>query len=289
VGAVPGDLEGRLCAITGASSGIGLAAATALAARGAHLALICRDPERAEGARARIRERSGSDAVEVHLADLSSQQEIRRVAEELRAAYPSLHVLINNAGIFQLRRTTTVDGFETTFAVNHLACFLLTHLLLDRLIATPGARIVTVASDAHRFGGPLDFGDLQSERRYRPMRVYGRSKLCNILFTRELAQRLRGSGVTANCAHPGAVATRLGQQSGWWARALGRALGVFFSSPEEGARTPVYLAASPEVADKSGGYFAREREREPAAFARDDDAAHRLWEVSADLTGISDA
>ena len=273
-------LAGRTCLVTGATSGIGLAAAIELAARGARLALLARSPERAEEAVRVIRARAPDAEVEIHLADLGSLASIRRVAPEMLARHPRLDVLLNNAGVFQLRRRTTADGFESMFGVNHLGHFLLTELLLERLRATPGARIVSVASEAHRFGGPLDFGDLQSERRYRPMSVYGRSKLCNILWTRELARRLAGSGVTVNCCHPGAVATRLGQGDALWTRVLGRLVGLFFLSPEQGARTAVFLASSPEVSGRSGGYFIRERERSPAAFAEDDAAARRLWEVS---------
>jgi NAD(P)-dependent dehydrogenase (short-subunit alcohol dehydrogenase family) len=278
-------VAGRTFVVTGATSGIGLAAATALAAQGARLALVARSPERAEDARRAIRARAPDAEVELHLADLGSLAAIRRVAPQILARHPRIDVLLNNAGVFQLRRRTTADGFEAMFGVNHLGHFLLTKLLLDRLRATPGARIVSVASEAHRFGGPLDFDDLQSERRYRPMSVYGRSKLCNILWTRELAQRLAGSGVTVNCCHPGAVATRLGQNDALWTRALGKLLGLVFLTPEQGARTALFLASSPEVADRSGRYFIRERERSPARFAEDDAAARRLWEASEALVG----
>jgi NAD(P)-dependent dehydrogenase (short-subunit alcohol dehydrogenase family) len=298
------SLAGRTCVVTGATSGIGLAAAGALAERGARLALVCRSPERGAAAVAAIRARAPGAEVALHLADLASLASIRRVAPEILAQHPRIDVLLNNAGVFQLRRRTTADGYESMFGVNHLAYFLLTNLLLDRLRASPGARIVSVASDAHRFGGPLDFDDLQAERRFRPMGVYGRSKLCNILWTRELARRLggrlesrpprseaesakpneghqlAGDGITANCCHPGAVATRLGQTDAGWTRALGKVLGLFFLTPEQGARTAVFLASSPEVAGTSGRYFSKAREAKPARFAEDDEAARRLWEVS---------
>jgi len=279
------ELGGRTCLVTGATSGIGLAAATALAAQGARLALIARSPERAEEALRGIRARAPAAEVSVHQADLASLAAIRRVAPEILGRHPRIDVLLNNAGVFHLRRRTTADGFEAMFGVNHLAPFLLTQLLLERLRATPGARIVNVASEAHRFGGPLDFDDLQSERRYRPMSVYGRSKLCNILWTAELARRLAGSGVTANCCHPGAVATRLGQNDAFWTRALGRVLGLLLLTPEQGARTPVFLAGAPEVAGASGGYYVKQRERRPARFAEDPAAARRLWEASEGLVG----
>jgi len=281
------DMTGRTCVITGATSGIGLAAAGALAAKGARLALIARSPERAEDARRAIRTRAPDAEVEIHLADLASLAAIRRVAPEILARHPRIDVLLNNAGVFQLRRRTTAEGFEAMFGVNHLAHFLLTGLLLDRLRASPGTRIVSVTSAAHRFGGPLDFDDLQSERRYRPMSVYGRSKLCNILWTRELARRLASSGVSVNCCHPGAVATRLGQTDALWTRTLGRLLGLLFLTPEQGARTPVFLASAPELAGRSGGYFVREREQSPAPFAQDDGAARRLWEVSEALVATA--
>jgi NAD(P)-dependent dehydrogenase (short-subunit alcohol dehydrogenase family) len=280
-------MRGKTCVVTGGTSGIGLATAAALAERGARVVLVGRSPVRAEEAARAVRARAPGAEVEVELGDLASLAAIRELAAHLLARCPRLDVLVNNAGVFQLRRRTTVDGFETTFAVNHLAYFLLTSLLEAPLRATPGARVVSVASEAHRLGGPLDFEDLQSQRRYRPFGVYGRSKLCNILWTRELARRLAGSGVTANCCHPGAVATRLGQNDAAWAKALGPLLRLFLLTPEQGARTSVYLASSPALEGVSGRYFVKEREAEPARFARDDDAAKRLWEVSAALTGGS--
>jgi NAD(P)-dependent dehydrogenase (short-subunit alcohol dehydrogenase family) len=273
-------MKGRTCVVTGATSGIGLASAAALAERGARLVLLARTPSRADEAARAIRVRAPAAEVEVVFGDLAALAEIRRAAPEILARCPRIDVLLNNAGVFYLRRRTSADGFEATFAVNHLAYFLLTNLLLDRLRETPGARIVSVASDAHRFGGPLDFEDLQGERRYRPFTVYGRSKLCNILWTRELARRLSGSGVTANCCHPGAVATRLGQTGALWTQTLRRVLGLFMLSPEQGARTSVWLATAPELAGTSGRYFSKQREVEASRPARDDTAARRLWEVS---------
>jgi NAD(P)-dependent dehydrogenase (short-subunit alcohol dehydrogenase family) len=279
-------MAGKTCVITGGTSGIGLATAAALAESGAAIVLLARSPERAGAAIEAIRKRAPEAAALVVRADLASLADIRRAAPEVLARCPRIDVLVNNAGVFKLRRETTVDGFEASFAVNHLAYFLLTGLLLDRLRQCPGARIVSVASEAHRLGGSLDFDDLQSERRYRPFAVYGRSKLCNLLWTRELARRLGGSGVTANCCHPGAVATRLGQTDALWTRALGGALRLFLLTPEQGARTSVWLATAPEVRDTSGRYFARQRELAPARTALDDAAARRLWELSERLTGL---
>jgi NAD(P)-dependent dehydrogenase (short-subunit alcohol dehydrogenase family) len=273
-------LRGRTCVMTGATSGIGLAAASELAARGARLVLVARNPARAGDAITAIRARTRDADVEIVRGDLASLAQVRAAAAEVLARCPAIDVLFNNAGVVHLKREVTVDGYETTFAVNHLAYFLFTNLLLDRLRATPGARIVSTASEAHRFGGGLDFDDLQSERRYRGFGVYGRSKLCNILWTRELARRLEGSGVTANCFHPGGVATRLGQTDAWWTKLVGKLMPLFLRTPEQGAATGVWLATSPAAANVSGRYFADEREKTPSRHAQDDAAAKRLWEVS---------
>ena len=275
-------MSGRVCLITGASSGIGRATTLALAGMGAELVLLCRDRDRGEETAAAARA-AGAARVDLLLADLSRQSEVRRAAAEFLASGRPLHVLINNAGVVNVQRTLTADGIEATFAVNHLAYFLLTTLLLERLRASAPARIVNVASEAHKFGA-LDFDDLQNTRRYRVMSVYGQSKLANILFTAELARRLAGSGVTANSLHPGAVATGLGTNNGSWARGLIRLLRPFFRSPDDGAATSVYLATSPAVEGISGRYFAKCREKTPAAAARDQAAARRLWEISEAMT-----
>jgi NAD(P)-dependent dehydrogenase (short-subunit alcohol dehydrogenase family) len=280
-----GRLEGRTVLVTGASSGIGRATALGLAAEGARLILVGRTPERCEETLAEVRRRSRRDDAVMLRADLSSLKEVRRLAEEVQARADRLHVLVNNAGVTLLRRETTVDGLEATFATNHLAYFLLTGLLLPRLRESAPARIVNVASDAHRFGR-LDLDDLQNERRYGAMRVYGQSKTANILFTQELASRIAGSGVTANALHPGGIRSNLGRSEGALAEALRRVVGLFLKSPEEGARTSLYLAGAPEVEGVSGRYFARCRERRPAAHARDAEVARRLWERSEELTGF---
>jgi NAD(P)-dependent dehydrogenase (short-subunit alcohol dehydrogenase family) len=277
-------MQGKVCIVTGASSGIGRAAAMELAGMGATVALVCRSRERAEETRAAILAKTGNPASEIFLADLSSLAEIRRLAYELLARYPRMHVLVNNAGILNWRRATTLDGIETVFAVNHLAYFLLSHLLLERLQTSAPARIVNVASDAHRWGA-LDLNDLQHERSYRPLLVYGRSKLCNILFTRELAYRVQGTGVTVNCVHPGGVATGLGKNNGWLAVMIATVLKPFILTAEQGADTVVYLAAAPEVENVSGKYFVNRRERQPSAAALDDAAGRRLWQVSEGLVG----
>jgi NAD(P)-dependent dehydrogenase (short-subunit alcohol dehydrogenase family) len=253
---------------------------------GATMALVCRDPGRAADTVAEIRTATGNDALTVFLADLSAQAEIRRVAAELLARYPAIHVLVNDAGIVNLRRSTTVDGIESVFAVNHLAYFLLTRLLLDRLRASAPARIVNVASDAHRWGR-IDFDDLGHARRYRVMRVYGASKLANILFTYELARRLEGSGVTANCIHPGAVGTRLGQNNGRVATFLTGLLRPFFRTPEQGAATLIQVASSPALEGVTGKYFANGKPRSSSRASCDTAAQRRLWEVSERMTGLS--
>jgi NAD(P)-dependent dehydrogenase (short-subunit alcohol dehydrogenase family) len=288
------SLEDRTCLVTGATSGIGQETALGLAREGARVLIVGRDPVRGEAARADIARRSGNDRIELLRADLASLREVQRLAGEVRARCPALHVLVNNAGVMNLKRQQSADGFEATFAVNHLAYFALTLQLLDLLRASAPARIVNVASDAHRFG-QIDWNDLQSEKRYRglpvvaAMRVYGTSKLENILFTRELARRLEGSGVSANCLHPGAVSTRLGAQNGGGSRIVASLLRPFMLSPADGARTSIHLAASPAVAGISGSYFANMREARCSRAARDVDAARRLWQVSAELTGLAGA
>lgn len=279
------SLAGRVCVVTGSTSGIGEGTALGLAKRGAHVVLVGRDRARGEQSLAKVRAESGNDAVDLLLADLSSHREVRDLAQRILDAYPALHVLVNNAGVVHMSRTTTVDGLEATFAVNHLAYFLLTRLLQERLIASAPARIVNVASDGHRFAR-LDWDDLQSEHGYSWFRVYGLSKLANILFTSELSRRLAGTGVTANCLHPGAVGTRLGANNGRLSEILLPILRPFFLTPEQGARTSIYLATSPDVSDVSGRYFVKCRERRPSAVARDPEAARRMWQISSELVGL---
>jgi NAD(P)-dependent dehydrogenase (short-subunit alcohol dehydrogenase family) len=279
-------MHGRTCVITGATSGIGRATAIALAEQGATLVLVCRDRQRGEETLAAIAAQTGRRDASLLLGDLAVQRDVRRIAAELLNGDRALHVLINNAGVVNLQRTVTADGIESSFAVNHLAPFLLSNLLLDRLRRSAPARVVTVSSEAHRFGR-LDFDDLGNERHYRFMRVYGQTKLANILFTAELARRTAGDGVTANSLHPGAVATGLGKNNGAWARVLIALLRPFFRTPEGGAATSVHLASSPAVAGVTGRYFVDCREKRPSDAAQDPDTARRLWDVSARLTGLS--
>jgi NAD(P)-dependent dehydrogenase (short-subunit alcohol dehydrogenase family) len=280
---VTDSLQGKICLVTGANSGIGKASALALAQRGATVVMVCRDPARGEQARSEIIAQSRQSAVELLQADLSSQQSIRQLVETFQHRYPHLHVLINNAGAAFPRRRETVDGMEMTFAVNYLAPFLLTNLLLDRLTASAPARIINVSSNAHE-AGFIDLDDLQEEKRYRPMLVYGQAKLAVVLFTYELARRLQGTGVTANCLHPGFVATNFGQRDvGRAFRLFVKVIASFGKSPQEGAKTSIYLACSPQVEGVTGNYFVRSLPRRSAALSYDESLQRRLWEQSAQL------
>ena len=280
-------MKGKTIVITGGTSGIGEVAALALAKIGARLVLIARDQSRADATLKRLRA-SGSDlAHTVYPADLTRLAEMKRVAAEIANREPPIDVLINNAGALFATRKLTEDGLETTFALNHMAYFLLTEGLRERLIAAGGARIVNTASAAHE-GATLDFDDLESAKRFQGLKAYGRSKLCNILFTRELARRLMGNGVTANCLHPGFVATRFGDESGGLVSRLAWFAKLFAISPREGAETIIYLASSPDVAGETGKYFYKCRPATPSAAARDDRSALLLWQRSAAIAGISD-
>jgi NAD(P)-dependent dehydrogenase (short-subunit alcohol dehydrogenase family) len=278
-------MQGKLCLITGGSRGIGQAAAIDLAGMGAQVAIVARDAERGAATLSLIERETGQTAG-LLLADLSSLEGVRQVAQEYRARYGRLDVLVNNAGAVFSQRSTTVDGFERTFALNHLAYFLLTNLLIDLLRADAPSRIVNVSSAAHQ-GAVLDFDDLQSEQKYAGFRAYGRSKLANILFTHELARRLEGTGVTANCLHPGVVATGFNRNNGLLMR-LGMTIArPFLISAEKGAQTIVYLASSPEVEGVTGEYFVNCTATTSSPVSYDDEAARRLWDVSASLTGLS--
>jgi NAD(P)-dependent dehydrogenase (short-subunit alcohol dehydrogenase family) len=280
-------MSGKVCLVTGATSGIGAVTAEALARQGATVCLVGRSRGKCEATVERIRRDAGNPSVEFLLADLSSQAEIRRAADEFRGRHPRLDVLVNNAGGMFLRRQESVDGIEMTFALDHLAYFLLTNLLLDRLKAAAPARVVSVSSDSHRWPRRIDLDDYQGRKRYGGLRAYGQSKLANVLFTVELARRLEGTGVTANALHPGFVATPFFASSGMLG-AMGRLMQVgarlFAIGPEEGAKTSIYLASSPEVEGVSGRYFYRCKPITPSPAARDPEAARRLWELSEALT-----
>src|SRR4028118_484390 len=275
------EIRGKNVLLTGATNGIGLEASIELARRGARMTLVGRDPQRTEAAVADVKARSGSAEVSHLLCDFSSQASIRNLADEVLASHGSLPVLINNAGGVNKERRLTVDGIETTFAVNHLGYFLLTNLLLDRIIQSAPARIVTVASAAHR-SGTLDFDDLGYERGYKIMRSYSRSKLANVLFASELARRLEGTGVTSNSLHPGVVATNIWSGAPTVAKQLIRfVFSPFFLTPAQGAATIVQLAASPELEEVNGKYFEKWKPVTPAPLARDEGLGRRLWDVSA--------
>jgi len=280
-------MHGKVVVISGGTSGIGEVAAERLAGLGARLVLVARDRARGEATLARLRARGPGVAHVAHYADLSLIADTKRVAAEIAAAEPRIDVLINNAGAMFGRRQVTADGLELTFATNHMSYFLLTHGLRERLLASPPARVVNTSSAAHR-RADLDFDDLQSARGYRGFMAYSRSKLCNILYTRELARRSAATGVTANCLHPGFVATRFGDASGGLFSYVVRASKqVFAISSEKGAETLVYLASSPEVATISGGYFYQCQLATPTRAAQDDAAARRLWAETARLAGLS--
>jgi NAD(P)-dependent dehydrogenase (short-subunit alcohol dehydrogenase family) len=278
-------MKGKTVVITGGTSGIGEVAALELAQMGARIVLVGRDKPRAQTTLARLRERGPGLAHTVHYADLTRLAEMKRVAAQIAGAEPRIDVLINNAGAMFAARRVTEDGLERTFALNHMAYFVVTAGLRERLTASAGARIVNTASDAHR-GAMVDFDNLQSEKGFGAMQAYGRSKLCNILFTRELARRLHGTGVTANCLHPGFVATRFGDQSGGLISHMVWLAKYFAIPPTEGAKTVVYLAASPEADGVSGKYFYKCRATTPSPAAEDDHAASALWERSVELAGV---
>jgi retinol dehydrogenase 14 len=277
-------MGGKVALVTGGTSGIGKATAMALAAMGADVVVVGRDRERGERAAEEIRAQTGGH-VDLALADLSSQAEVRNLAEEFERRYDRLDALVNNAGLVQSTRTETVDGLESTFAINHLAPFLLTNLLLDMLKQSAPSRVVTVSSEAERWGS-IDFDDLQSKKKYRGFPVYGMTKLANIMFTYELAERLKGTGVTATCMHPGAVNTRFGTNNRGPMTILFRLFKPFMRTSEQGADTVIWLAASPEVEGLSGRYYADRKPLEPKKIANDSAARRRLWEESERLTGL---
>jgi NAD(P)-dependent dehydrogenase (short-subunit alcohol dehydrogenase family) len=275
-----GGVRGKRVLITGATNGIGLAAAEELARRGALLAIVARDDARAEAAVARIRAAGGGD-VDVLKADLTSQESVRQLAADALERYPRIDVLVNNAGAIFERRQLSVDGIELTWALNHLAPFLLTDLLLERLQESAPARIITTTSDAHK-GAEIPWDDTGAERAWggRGFQRYGQTKLANILFTVELARRLEGTGVTANCFHPGLVATGFNRNNSALMRLAMTVVKPFSRSPEKGAGTLVWLADSEEAGRENGGYFFDCKLAQPEPPARDMDAARRLWELS---------
>ena len=277
------DMTGKVCIVTGANAGIGKETALGLANLGATVVMICRDRDRGETAQREVKRRSGNDRIELMICDLASRKSIEQFANEFKQHYDRLDVLVNNAGVLMRERSFTEDGTESTFAINHLGYFLLTNLLLDVLKRRAPSRIVNVASTAHKYG-KLDIGGWVTGRDYSAFSAYANSKLANVLFTYELARRLEGTGVTANCLHPGAVGTNLFRGLPKLLQAL---IALVTMGPERGARTSIYLASSPEVEGVSGKYFAKRRQEKSSDESYDREAARRLWEVSQELTGLN--
>lgn len=280
-------LAGKTILVTGATGGIGFITAHALADMGATVVIVGRDPKRTEERVAQIQRETGNSSVSSLTADLSSMSQVRDLAGTFLGRYPRLDVLLNNAGAVFLSRQTTVDGYERTFALNHLAPFLLTELLLDRLKANAPGRVVTVSSMAHA-GQTIDFGDVnRTARGYRAWKAYGESKLANIMFTYALARRLEGTGVTANTLHPGFVATNFAKNNGAMSQVAMTLARPFAISPEQGAQTSIFLASSPEVASVSGKYFVKSKPAKSSAVSYDDGAQERLWQLSEQMTRMT--
>ena len=276
-------MAGKSVLVTGGTSGIGKATAAGLAALGARVGITGRDPARTEAVAASIRATPGSPVVDGFAADMSAQAGVRRLAAQVLDTYPRLDVLVNNVGGFWAHRHVTADGLEHTFALNHLAPFLLTSLLLDRLVASAPARIVTVSSGAHA-RGRIDFDDLQGERDYSGQRAYSQSKLANVMFTYELSRRLDGTGVTATVLHPGVVRTSFGaEDQAAYLAVMIRAVRLFMKTPAQGASTPIYLASSPQAQGITGRYFVNRKPKTSSKASYDTAAAARLWQVSTDL------
>lgn len=283
------QMQGRVCLVTGATSGIGKATALGLARQGARVILVARNQAKGEATRQEIQTVSGNSAVDLLLADLASQASVHQLAATVIERYPQLHVLVNNAGVFMLKRRETVDGLEMTFAVNHLAPFLLTQLLLDRLKASAPARVVNVCSGAHT-SGKIDWQQLQLQKGYQVWQAYTQSKLAMLLCSYELARRLEGTGITVNCVHPGFVFTNMGMNNvGPRTQAVARfALARLGSSPERGAQTSLYVATSPEVERVTGRYFARCKPVRSSPGSYDEASQHRMWEESTRLVYLQE-
>lgn len=280
------NVEGKRCLVTGATSGIGEATAIGLAKAGAHVTLVARSAAKAEETQERLRNEAPEVPAEIVLCDFASFASIRNAAEEILARYPRIDCLVNNAGVFVLDRQETHDGIESTFGVNHLGYFLFTRLLLPRLLTSAPARIVNVASHAHKFVS-FDVENLQPEENFSGISAYGVSKACNILFTSELARRIEGTGVTANSLHPGGVSTGLGSNNTSWLANLIRPVAMFvLKTPAKGARTSLHLAMADSLSQTSGLYFANRRISQPKAFAKDPETARRLWEISEELCSL---
>lgn len=279
-------MKGKVCLVTGANAGIGFEVAKGLARQGAKVVLLCRNPERAQAACEKISTEVPGALLETQTIDLSSMQSVREASAEILSKIPRIDVLVNNAAVVNLKRQESVDGYELMFATNHLGPFLLTNLLLDRIKESAPARIVFVGSDGHKLAR-IDFDDLHSLKTYSVLKTYGKAKSGNNLMMLELVDRLEGSGVTVNCLHPGAVDTKLGDNHGIFARIFGRIVKFFLMASASGAKTPLYLATSPDVEGVTGKYFYRCKEHPQAPYVLDKRDAKRLWEISEKLTGLS--
>ena len=277
-------MEGKTCVVTGANSGMGFIVARELAQRSANVVLVCRSQSKGDLASSEIRRFTGNESVELMIADLASFESVRKFASDFKQNHQKLHVLVNNAGLILGKRTLTPDGLETTFQVNYLSHFLLTHLLLDVPKASAPSRIVNISSDAHT-SGHMNFDDLQFERGYSGWKSYCQSKLAQILFTYELAERLKGTGVTVNCLHPGAVRTNWGDEAGTLGIGI-RLARPFMLSPDKGAETALYVATSSDLEGVSGKYFAKKRETQSSKESYDIEERRKLWEISMKLSGL---
>jgi NAD(P)-dependent dehydrogenase (short-subunit alcohol dehydrogenase family) len=280
-------MRGKVALVTGANSGMGLATTVELARKGAKVIMVCRNRQRGEEALAAAKQKSHSEAIELMLCDLASLESIRSFAEEFTQKYPILDVLINNAGVVTIKRQLTKDGFEMDLGVNHLGHFLLTNLLLEPLKAAEQGRIVVVASGAYKIGS-LHYEDSTLTRRFNPAKAYARSKLANILFTKELAARLHGTKVTVNCVHPGAVGTNIGvnRETGF-GKSILKLLSYFFLTSEQGADTAIYLATEPKLQEVTGQYYYRRKIKQLSPRAQNKQEAQRLWQWSQEQVGLS--
>ncbi|MFW9950640.1 MAG: SDR family oxidoreductase [Candidatus Thorarchaeota archaeon] len=278
-------MKGKIVMITGANSGIGKATAIELAKMGATIVMVCRNLETGKKAKEDIITLSGNNDIDLFQCDLSSQAEIRRLVDDFKQKYNKLNVLINNAGVVLSKRAECIDGVEMNFAVNYLAPFLLTNLLLDTLIQSAPSRVINVSSEVHR-NSKLDFDDLQCDTNYGAFKTYGKSKLALLLFTYELSRRLEGKGVTVNAVHPGVVKTNLGRDQSWFAQIFTK---IFFKSPERGAETSIYLASSPEVRNITGKYFAKKISKESSIESYNKENAKKLWDTSIKMTGLDES
>jgi NAD(P)-dependent dehydrogenase (short-subunit alcohol dehydrogenase family) len=282
------DLANKLCIVTGANSGIGKETVRAFAEQKAYVIMICRNEERAEQARQELINDTGHSGIEVMLADLAIQHDIRQVAEQVIQKYDEVDILVNNAGLIASEREETIDGIEKTLSVNHLAPFLLTNLLYDHLQKSDSARVINVSSEVHRLGAQVfDIDNLQLSDGYSPTKAYGLSKLCNVMFTHELAKRSKDTPITTNSLHPGVVRTQLAEEANWMMKLFYFIGKPFMRSPKSGAETSIYLATSDEVTSTSGKYFRNKKETTPASIAYDDEITNQLWQKSEQLTGLS--